>query len=100
MPISPDEVRKVARLARLDLTDEELALFTEQLSQILDHASLVKELDTAGIEPTSHPLKLANVWREDVPRPCLPPETVLAGAPEVENAMFKVPRILEAEEAG
>ncbi len=90
----------MARLARLELDEEEVDLFTEQLSQILDHASRVKELDTAGVEPTSHPVRLANVWREDTPHSPLPAETALAGAPEVEDSMFKVPRILESEEAG
>ncbi|MER3396021.1 MAG: Asp-tRNA(Asn)/Glu-tRNA(Gln) amidotransferase subunit GatB [Acidimicrobiia bacterium] len=96
--ISPEEVRRVARLARLRLTDEEVVAFSAQLSQILKHASKIKELDTSGIPPTSHPIRLANVWREDVPHTCLSPEVALSQAPHVENGMFSVPRILEAEE--
>jgi aspartyl-tRNA(Asn)/glutamyl-tRNA(Gln) amidotransferase subunit C len=74
----------VARLARIDLTEEELDLYAAQLSA----------LDTAGIEPTAHPLPLKNVLRPDEPRPCLDRDVVLAQAPAVEDNRFQVPRIL------
>jgi aspartyl-tRNA(Asn)/glutamyl-tRNA(Gln) amidotransferase subunit C len=98
MPVSPEEVRHVAELARLELDESEVELYTEHLSAILDHAAKIKEIDTSGVEPTSHPLRLANVWREDVPRPGLDPEVVLKEAPDTEAKMFKVPRIMEIEE--
>jgi aspartyl-tRNA(Asn)/glutamyl-tRNA(Gln) amidotransferase subunit C len=95
--ITPEEVRRVAKLARLHLSDDEVELYTDQLSQILSHASRIKELDTKDVPSTSHPLKLANVWREDRPHTCLPPDTVLSQAPATEDGMFKVPRIIEVE---
>jgi len=92
--ISAQDVAHVARLARLELSDEELALFTEQLAAVLDHAADVASLDTSAVAPTAHPLPLDNVLRDDEPRPPLDREEVLSQAPEVENGRFKVPRIL------
>jgi aspartyl-tRNA(Asn)/glutamyl-tRNA(Gln) amidotransferase subunit C len=91
MAISPDEVRHVARLARLQLTDEELARFGEQLSAILDAVGKVSELDLSDVPPTAHPLDLVNVWAEDEPRPALPVEDALANAPDREGTFFRVP---------
>jgi aspartyl-tRNA(Asn)/glutamyl-tRNA(Gln) amidotransferase subunit C len=84
----------VARLARLDLTDEELELFTVQLGAVLEHAGDVAALDTEGVVPTAHPLPLRNVLREDAVVPSLDREEVLAQAPAVEADRFKVPPIL------
>ncbi|MGH9124752.1 MAG: Asp-tRNA(Asn)/Glu-tRNA(Gln) amidotransferase subunit GatC [Acidimicrobiales bacterium] len=92
--ISRDDVAHVARLARLDLTDEELETFTEQLGAVLDHARDVASLDTAGVPPTAHPLPLRNVLREDEPVASLDRDEVLAQAPEAEADRFRVPRIL------
>jgi len=92
--ISADEVVHVARLARLALTPEELARFTEQLGAVLEHARDVEALDTAGVPPTAHPLPLVNVWREDVVMPSLDRDEVLSQAPDVEAHRFRVPRIL------
>jgi aspartyl-tRNA(Asn)/glutamyl-tRNA(Gln) amidotransferase subunit C len=92
--ISPDDVAHVARLARLRLTDEELARFTEQLGAVLEHARDVEALDTGGVAPTAHPLPLANVLRDDVVVASLDREEVLAQAPAVEAHRFRVPRIL------
>jgi aspartyl-tRNA(Asn)/glutamyl-tRNA(Gln) amidotransferase subunit C len=92
--ISRDDVAHVARLARLELTDDELELFTGQLADVLDHANDVAALDTSGVAPTAHPLPLSNVFREDVPGPCLDRDEVLAQAPEAEDGRFRVPRIL------
>ncbi len=84
----------VARLARLDLTDDELERFTDQLGAVLEHARDVEALDTEGVPPTAHPLPLRNVLREDVVVASLDRDEVLAQAPEAEADRFKVPRIL------
>jgi aspartyl-tRNA(Asn)/glutamyl-tRNA(Gln) amidotransferase subunit C len=93
-PISKLEVAHVARLARLGLTEEELERFTSQLAAVLEHAADIAALDIAGLAPTAHPFPLANVFREDVPRPCLPRDEVLSQAPEVEADRFRIPRIM------
>src|ERR1700694_1889568 len=92
--ISPADVAHVARLARLDLTQEERERFAQQLGAVLDHAADVEALDTAGVPPTAHPLPLRNVLREDVPRPCLDRDEVMSQAPDAESNRFRVPRIL------
>ena len=84
----------MARLARLDLTDDELEHYTEQLAAILDHAADVEALDLEGVEPMTHPVPLTNVLRADVVRPCLDRDEVLAAAPAAESGRFKVPPIL------
>ena len=91
MAISPDEVRHVARLARLTLDDEELARFGEQLSAILEAVSKVSELDLSDVPPTSHPLALVNVLAEDEPHDSLQRDEVFANAPAVEEDAFRVP---------
>lgn len=93
--ITPEEVRHVARLARLELSEEEVARFTRQLGEILQAAKRLQELDTEGVDPTFYPLPLRNVFRPDEVRPSLPRERVLQNAPEVEADMFRVPRIIE-----
>jgi aspartyl-tRNA(Asn)/glutamyl-tRNA(Gln) amidotransferase subunit C len=93
-PITTEDVAHVARLARLSLTDEELDRYTEQLAAVLRHAADVAALDTEGVPPTAHPLPLANVLRDDVVRPCLDRDEVLAQAPDAEDNRFRVPRIL------
>jgi aspartyl-tRNA(Asn)/glutamyl-tRNA(Gln) amidotransferase subunit C len=95
--ITAADVAHVARLARLDVTDDEIALFTEQLGAVLEHAADVEALDTAGVPPTAHPLPLRNVLRADEPRPSLDRDEVLAQAPDVEDGRFRVPRILGEE---
>jgi aspartyl-tRNA(Asn)/glutamyl-tRNA(Gln) amidotransferase subunit C len=91
MAISKDEVLHVARLARLELTDDEVERFTEQLSAILEAVAKVSELDLSDVEPTAHPLDVVNVWAEDEPRPCLSVEDALANAPDTHAGFFKVP---------
>ena len=91
MAITREEVLHVARLARLELTDDEVTRFQEQLSQILDAVSKVAELDLADVPPTSHPLEIANAWAEDVPRDCLPLDDVFANAPDREDDYFRSP---------
>jgi aspartyl-tRNA(Asn)/glutamyl-tRNA(Gln) amidotransferase subunit C len=92
--ITRDDAAYVARLARIDLTDEELDLYAGQLAVVLDHAAQVAALDTTGVEPTAHPLPLKNVFRTDDPQPSLDRDEVLAQAPAVEDGRFLVPRIL------
>ena len=89
--ISRDEVLHVARLARLELTDDEVAKFQEQLSAIIDAISKVSELDLSDVPPTAHPLEIANTWAEDEPRPSLPLDEVFANAPDRDDDYFKVP---------
>jgi aspartyl-tRNA(Asn)/glutamyl-tRNA(Gln) amidotransferase subunit C len=91
MAITREEVLHVAKLARLELADEEVERFTEQLSAILEAVAKVSELDLADVEPTAHPMDLVNIWADDEPRPCLPVEEALANAPEHEAGFFKVP---------
>lgn len=87
----------MAKLARLDLTDNELDRFAGQLAAVLDHAADVASLDTAGVEPTAHPLPLRNVLRDDVVRSSLDRGEVLRQAPAAEDHRFRVPRILTEE---
>ena len=92
--ITAADVAHVARLARLELTPEELDRFTHQLGAVLEHAADVSALDTAGVPPTAHPLPLENVLRDDEPRASLDRSVVLGMAPAPEGGRFRVPRIL------
>lgn len=92
--LSRADVAHVARLARLDLTEEELERFTVQLGAVLEHAADVEALDTAGVPPTAHPLELANVFRDDAVVPSLDRDEVLAMAPSAQDHRFRVPKIL------
>jgi aspartyl-tRNA(Asn)/glutamyl-tRNA(Gln) amidotransferase subunit C len=96
MPVEID-IDHVARLARLDLSDEEKARLRQQLAVILEAAARVQEVAAEDVLPTSYAIPRSNVFREDQPAPCLPLEEALAGAPEVEADRFKVPRIVEME---
>jgi aspartyl-tRNA(Asn)/glutamyl-tRNA(Gln) amidotransferase subunit C len=91
MAITREEVLHVAKLASLDLTEDEVERLTAELSAILEAVSKVSELDLAGVPPTSHPLELVNAWDEDEPRPSLPLDDVFANAPAREADLFKVP---------
>jgi aspartyl-tRNA(Asn)/glutamyl-tRNA(Gln) amidotransferase subunit C len=93
-PISRDEVAHVANLARLQLTDDELDHFTEQLAAVLEHARDVEALDVSGVAPTAHPYELTNVFRPDEVRPTLDRDEVLAQAPAAEAGQFRVPPVL------
>ena len=95
MKITAKEVRYVADLARLELSTEEVELFTGDMNRILDYMDQLNELDTAGVEPTSHVLSLKNVFREDVVVDSLPVDEVLANAPRREKGHFVVPKIIE-----
>ncbi len=89
--ITRDEILHVARLARLELTDDEVGRLQEELSDILEAVSKVSELDLSDVPPTSHPLAIANAWAEDVPVPSLALDDVFANAPDREDDHFKVP---------
>ena len=91
--ISEEQVRHVANLARLGLTDEEIERMSEQLGAILDSIEKIQELDLEGVPPTANPLHLANVFRADEPRGELTREEALSTAPETIDDLFAVPRI-------
>jgi aspartyl-tRNA(Asn)/glutamyl-tRNA(Gln) amidotransferase subunit C len=93
--ISIEQVKHVADLARLAMTDEEAELFTKQLDAIITFAEQLNELDTENVPPTSHVLDMRNVMREDEPEPGLPREEVLKNAPDQQDGQFRVPAILE-----
>ena len=95
MAISREDVEHAAFLARLGLSDEEKALFQDQLSAILEHMRALNEVDTSEIPPTAQVIPLSNVMREDEVHPSLPPEAVLANAPDREGEFFRVPPVLE-----
>jgi aspartyl/glutamyl-tRNA(Asn/Gln) amidotransferase C subunit len=95
--ISRTDVLHVARLARLELTDEELDRYVDQLGAVLDHAADVAALDTSGVPPTAHPLPMENVLRDDVVGPSLDRGEVLREAPDSDGTKFRVPRILGEE---
>jgi aspartyl-tRNA(Asn)/glutamyl-tRNA(Gln) amidotransferase subunit C len=95
--LSLDDVRRIAVLARLRLSEEEERVFVGQLSAILEYVELLRELDVSGVEPMTHALASGDVapWREDLVRPSLDPEVALENAPAREGTSFKVPRIIE-----
>ena len=94
MNISTDEVRHVAKLARLQLAEEEVGPLTEQLDRILSYVAKLNELDTTGVAPTTHALSLQNAFREDQVKPSLPREEALANAPQDNGESFVVPRVI------
>jgi aspartyl-tRNA(Asn)/glutamyl-tRNA(Gln) amidotransferase subunit C len=93
MAITREAVAHVARLARLELSEEELERMREQLAAILEAVGKVSELDLEGVEPTAHPLDLVNVLADDEPRPSLPREAALENAPDPEDGFFGVPAV-------
>jgi aspartyl-tRNA(Asn)/glutamyl-tRNA(Gln) amidotransferase subunit C len=97
MSLSLDQVRKVARLARLELAEPDLARMQQQLSAILTYVEKLNELDTDGVEPLAHPLPVQNVFRPDEPAPSLPPEAALQNAPSKVGDYFGVPAVFADE---
>jgi aspartyl-tRNA(Asn)/glutamyl-tRNA(Gln) amidotransferase subunit C len=95
--LTRDDVARLAKLARIDLTDDELDHLAPQLAVILESVAKVSEVAGADVPPTSHAVPLSNVYRPDEVRPGLTAEEALAGAPEVEQQRFAVPRILDEE---
>ncbi len=92
--LTSDVVAKVARLARLDLTEAEIDAATEQLGKMLDHFAEIDALDLSDVEPLNQPYPLSNVMRDDVERPCLDRDEVLAEAPHAEDGRFRVPPVI------
>jgi len=95
MSVTKKDVEHVAKLARLGLSEKEKELFTKQLSQILGFADSLKKIDTKNTAPTSHAIPMKNVLREDKVFPCNNVDDIVANGPDVEQHMFKVPKILE-----
>jgi aspartyl-tRNA(Asn)/glutamyl-tRNA(Gln) amidotransferase subunit C len=93
--IDQEQVRKVAKLSRLELTETEIEEFTSQLSAILDYVEKMNELDTTGVEPLAHCLPISNVFRQDRVKESLGTEKTLANAPQRNGEFFKVPKILD-----
>ena len=98
MVISREELEHVARLARLELTEEEIELFRVQLGAVLERAQRIQNLPLDDLPPTAHPIELTNVWRPDVVEPPPLPDQILENAPQREGDLFRVPRILEESE--
>lgn len=98
--ISREDVERVARLARLSLSEEEVDRTASELEAVLRYVDLLGEVDTEGVEPTSHVMTLATPLRDDRPEAPLDPELALANAPEREGSAFVVPPVLEGEEEG
>ncbi|HEX4207325.1 MAG TPA: Asp-tRNA(Asn)/Glu-tRNA(Gln) amidotransferase subunit GatC [Ktedonobacteraceae bacterium] len=95
--IDRETVRNVATLARLGLSEQEIEMFQDQLSAILDHIHILQEADVSGISPTAHASRLTSIMRQDVPQPSYPPEVLLANAPDQEDNYLKVNAVLEEE---
>jgi aspartyl-tRNA(Asn)/glutamyl-tRNA(Gln) amidotransferase subunit C len=94
--LGPDDVRRIAALARLDLSDTEVELFTRQLAEILAYATDIQRVDTTGVSPTSHVLTRGPAWRADDPAPSMTRAEVLADAPGASPAagVFRVPKVI------
>jgi aspartyl-tRNA(Asn)/glutamyl-tRNA(Gln) amidotransferase subunit C len=95
MKLTAEDIESVARLSRLELTEEEKQTLTGHINRLLEHFERLQELDTENVEPTSHVIPVYNVFRKDEPRPSLPVEEVLANGPEVAENCFVVPRVVE-----
>ena len=95
LKLSREEVKHIALLARLGLTDADVEKFREQLSNILENFEVLKQVDTTGVPPTSHPVALTNVLRDDEVAPSYPPKDILANAPQEEDGCFRVRAVLE-----
>lgn len=93
--LSEEEIKYIAKLSRLKLNENEVKEFTNQLNSILDYMKKLNEVDTEGIEPTSHAFKIVNVFRDDVVKDSRPIEDMLKNAPERHNEFYKVPKIIE-----
>ncbi len=95
MKLSREEVLHIARLARVDLTEEEIDRLREQLSDILENFEILQQVDTTDVSPTAHTVALQSVMREDEVAPSLPPDDILSNAPRREGDCFRVRAVLE-----
>ncbi len=93
MKITKDEVLHVASLARLEMADDVIETFSDQIATILEYVDTLNQVDTQGIQPTSHASLRTNAFREDVPKDSLEPESALANAPSQTDGCFKVPKV-------
>jgi aspartyl-tRNA(Asn)/glutamyl-tRNA(Gln) amidotransferase subunit C len=93
--IDRETVKNVAKLARLGLSEEEIEVFRNQLSVILENIAILKEADVSGVSPTAHASRLSNIMRPDIPQPSYAPEVLLANAPDQEDNCLKVRAVLE-----
>jgi aspartyl-tRNA(Asn)/glutamyl-tRNA(Gln) amidotransferase subunit C len=95
MSLSLNDVRKIANLARLELSEEALMMYQQQLSAVLDHVAMLDEVDLDGVEPTAHAVAQQNIMREDEIRPSLPTEAALQNAPKQQQNQFLIQTILD-----
>jgi aspartyl-tRNA(Asn)/glutamyl-tRNA(Gln) amidotransferase subunit C len=95
LPLTPEEVTHIARLARVGLSEDDISRFQGQLSQILDYFERLQEVDTENVPPTAHTLAMHNVMRDDEPRSSFDKEDILANAPQREGDLFRVRAVLE-----
>jgi aspartyl-tRNA(Asn)/glutamyl-tRNA(Gln) amidotransferase subunit C len=95
MALTREEVLHVARLARIGLTDADVERFQQQLSSIIEHFDVLRQIDTAGVEPTTHTLPLTGIMGDDEPRPSLTPDEVLANAPLAHDGYLRVRAVLD-----
>lgn len=95
MKVTAEDVKYIAQLSRLSVSEADLEIFTEQFNQILNCADILQQIDTTGIEPTPYVLPVSNVFREDIAKEGVSHEEALRNAPEVQNDGFKVPRVIE-----
>ena len=93
--IDRDTVKHVAKLARLGMTEEDIEIFSQQLSVILENIAILQEVDVSGVSPTAHASRLNSVMRSDSPQPSYPPQVLLANAPDQEDNCLKVNAVLE-----
>ena len=96
--ITLDDVRHVAKLARLALTEPQLQRVTAQLESILEYVAKISQVDISGVEPMAHAVPLANVLREDEVHPALPVDKVLSNAPQTDGPFFRVPKVIGGDE--
>jgi aspartyl-tRNA(Asn)/glutamyl-tRNA(Gln) amidotransferase subunit C len=95
MKLEREAVLHIAKLARVELSDDEIETFSEQLSEILTHFDVLKSIDTEGVEQTAHTLPLRNIFADDASRPSMPQDDVLALAPNTEDGYLRVRAVLE-----
>lgn len=97
MSVTKDEVKHIAKLAKLQFNDEEIVNFTDDLNKILEYVDKLNELDTENVEPLSHPIEGANVFRDDALRNSVDTENALKNAPKSSHEYFKVPKVIKTD---
>ncbi len=97
MAVTPEEVKRIAELARLAVDEKEIADYVHDMNRILDYMDKLNELDTADIEPLSHPLEGSNVFREDVEKPSLKSDDVMKNAPATDGEFFLEPKVIQGK---